>query len=136
MKAVVQMLNYHKYIRNPVSLCIFSALLISACNPAAKIGEDVRTGKLTDGVYEGSFRRFPNAAKVKVTIREQKIAQIEILNHAAWRGKKAEDPVTKAIIEKQSTNVDAVSGATNSSHVIMNAVRKAIEKSLQAKTKN
>ena len=44
------------------------------------------------------------------------------------RGKKAELIIPGRIIEKQSTDVDAVSGATNSSHVIMNAVQKAIEK--------
>jgi uncharacterized protein with FMN-binding domain len=35
------------------------------------------------------------------------------------------------IIAQQSTRVDAVSGATNSSRVIMNAVQRAIEKAYQ-----
>ena len=46
----------------------------------------------------------------------------------AWKGSKAESPIIKRIIENQSTDVDAVSGATNSSRVIMNAGQRAIEK--------
>jgi uncharacterized protein with FMN-binding domain len=44
------------------------------------------------------------------------------------RGVKADPIIQERIIESQSTNVDAVSGATNSSYVIMNAVQKAVEK--------
>ncbi len=40
-------------------------------------------------------------------------------------------PILERIIETQSTRVDVVSGATNSSRVIMNAVQKAIEKAYQ-----
>ena len=36
--------------------------------------------------------------------------------------------IPQRIIEKQSTAVDGVSGATNSIHVIMNAVQKSIQK--------
>ncbi len=84
--------------------------------------------RLTDGIYEGQFKVGPNYAEVKVTIEGQKIVHIEIVKHDAWKGKKAEPIIPQRIIEKQSTDVDAVTGATNSSHVIMNAVQKAIEK--------
>jgi uncharacterized protein with FMN-binding domain len=63
-----------------------------------------------------------------VTIRDNSIVHIKIIEHQAWRGKKAEEPIVERIIARQSTRVDAVSGATNSSHVIMNAVQRAIEK--------
>jgi len=84
-----------------------------------------------DGVYEGSYRGGPNKALVKVTIKDNTIVNIEIAEHKALKGKKAELPILKRIIENQSTDVDAVSGATNSSRVIMNAVQKAIEKAYQ-----
>jgi uncharacterized protein with FMN-binding domain len=42
-------------------------------------------------------------------------------------GGPAEEIIPARIIEKQSTNVDAVSGATMSSDAIMNAVQFAIE---------
>jgi len=87
--------------------------------------------KLIDGVYEGSYRAGPNKALVKVTVEGKKVVKIEIVKHRAWKGKKAESIIPGRIIESQSTKVDAVTGATNSSRVIMNAVQKAIEKAYQ-----
>ncbi|OGS37681.1 MAG: hypothetical protein A2293_07515 [Elusimicrobia bacterium RIFOXYB2_FULL_49_7] len=103
-------------------------LLCLSCKPAPKIGKAVNDQKLVDGIYEGSYKGGPNFAAVKVTIRDNKIAAVEIVKHDAWKGKKAEPVIPGRIIEKQSTNVDAVTGATNSSHVIMNAVQNAVEK--------
>lgn len=88
-------------------------------------------GRLADGVYEGVHTAGPNKAVVKVRIQEEKIVEIEIVKHRAWKGKKAESIIPMRIIERQSTKVDAVTGATNSSRVIMNAVQKAIEKAYQ-----
>lgn len=84
--------------------------------------------RLIDGVYEGSSRAGPNKALVRVTIEDERIVTIEIVKHRAWKGRKAESVIPKRIIEAQSTEVDAVTGATNSSRVIINAVQKAIEK--------
>jgi uncharacterized protein with FMN-binding domain len=87
--------------------------------------------KLIDGVYEGSYKTGPNKALVRVTINEGKIVEIEIVKHRAWKGKKAESIIPRRIIENQSTKVNAVTGATNSSRVIMKAVQRAIEKAYQ-----
>jgi uncharacterized protein with FMN-binding domain len=88
-------------------------------------------GRLADGVYEGRHKAGPNKAVVRVRVQEGKIVEIAIVKHRAWKGKKAESIIPGRIIERQSTNVDAVTGATNSSRVIMNAVQKAIEKAYQ-----
>ena len=107
------------------------SISLSGCKPTPIIGGPVDHEKLVDGIYEGSYKGGPNKASVKVTIKDKRIVGIEIVKHDAWKGKKAEPIIPKRIIEKQSARVDAVSGATNSSHVIMNAVQKAIEKSYQ-----
>jgi len=73
----------------------------------------------------------PGKARGRLIIKDNKIVNIQILEHRAWKGKKAELVIPRIIIEKQSTEVDAVSGATNSSRVIMNAVQRAIEKAYQ-----
>lgn len=127
-----------KLIKNLSKLYTVSIIISSlfvACNSTSKIGHDIQGDKLIDGIYEGSFKGGLNSAKVKVTIKDQKIINIEIMKHDALKGKKAEPIIPKRIIEKQSTNVDAVTGATNSSHVIMNAVQKAIEKAYAANKK-
>ena len=109
-------------------LLLAVALLFSGCAVTSRIGGPVNHKKLMDGVYEGSYSGGPNRAVVRVTIRENTIAHIQIVEHRALKGTKAELPVIKRIIQHQSTTVDAVSGATNSSYVIMNAVQRAIEK--------
>jgi uncharacterized protein with FMN-binding domain len=120
---------------NPFRMQIFAyiALLIGgtlffSCAPTTLIGKPVDPAKLADGIYKGSYRGGPNKAVVEVTIIDNAIVNIDILQHQAWKGKKAEETIVERIIEHQSTQVDAVSGATNSSYVIMNAVQQAIEK--------
>ncbi|MDJ0766479.1 MAG: FMN-binding protein [Myxococcota bacterium] len=116
------------------SLILAGLLLLlggGACGAAKIIGGPVQIGKLKDGVYQGSDRNGPNKAVVEVTIENQKIVEVKIIQHNAWKGKKADPIIPKRIIDHQSTHVDAVSGATNSSNVIMNATQKAIDQAYQ-----
>ena len=110
---------------------LVSGTLLIGCAKTPVIGALVDHTKLADGIYEGSYRGGPNRALVKVTIKDNKIFNIEIIEHQAWKGKKAQVPIVERIIADQSTKVDAISGATNSSRVIMNAVQNAIEKAYQ-----
>jgi len=110
---------------------LICATLIFSCTPTSIIGGPVDPAKLADGTYEGSDRGGPNKAVVEVTIKDNAIVHIKIVQHQAWRGMKAEETIVERIIAQQSTRVDAVSGATNSSRVIMNAVQRAIEKAYQ-----
>jgi len=110
---------------------LVSGTLLIGCAQTSVIGAPVDHKKLVDGIYEGSYRGGPNKALVKVAIKDNKITNIEIIEHQAWKGKKAQVPIVERIIAGQSTKVDTVSGATNSSRVIMNAVQNAIEKAYQ-----
>lgn len=114
-----------------LSLLILALLVLFfiGCTMAPIRGAEIEEGKLADGVYEGSYRHGPNSAKVRVIISQGKIVDIELLKHfASWKGDKANEIIPQRIVAEQSTAVDAVSGATNSSRVIMNAVQKALEK--------
>jgi major membrane immunogen (membrane-anchored lipoprotein) len=116
-------------VRLIITLTCLSALWASCAGGQKTLvpGGPVEGGRLADGVYEGSFNIFPNKALVEVTVRDNRIAGIRILRHWAWKGRKAEAAIVRRIIREQSTRVDAVSGATNSSRVIMGAVQDAIE---------
>ena len=109
-------------------ILLFIVQVFTGCSTAPVIGGQVDNDRLVDGVYEGSYKHGPNHARVEVTVKYRKIIGVSIIEHKAWKGKKAEEPILKRIMEKQSTAVDAVSGATNSSNVIMNAVHLALEK--------
>ena len=117
------------YLFIVIPFCVSS--FVSGCSISVPaIGGDVGTAGLTDGIYEGSYKGGPVTAAVRVTIRNRKIVDIELLKHDTWRGKKAEPAIPERIIEKQSTDVDVVSGATVSSRVIMNAVHTALLKAM------
>jgi len=113
---------------------ILMSMLLTDCKKTPIIAGYVTSERLEDGVYEGSYSSWPNSARVKVTVKEGAIADIVFIRHwASWIGKKAEPIIPLRIIEKQSANVDAVTGATNSSRVIMNAVQDALEKAYRHK---
>lgn len=78
-----------------------------------------------DGIYVGEYDVDFVYAKVEVTVQNGAITDIDILEHKNGRGKSAEI-VTGRIIEEQKIEVDAVSGATNSSTVIKKAVENAL----------
>ncbi|MCP4676206.1 MAG: FMN-binding protein [Deltaproteobacteria bacterium] len=102
----------------------------AACSIAPVLGKKTPP-KLLDGVYEGRAMSFPNSAHVRVTIKESYITVVELVRHiGSSQGKPAVDAIPGRIVTKQSTDVDAVSGATNSSRVIMNATEDAISKAL------
>ena len=86
---------------------------------------DVDLTKLEDGVYTGSFNAFPVAAEVRVTINDYKITEIELVKHSHGQGASAE-VIPGKVVEAQSLEVDAVSGATYSSKVILKAIENAL----------
>jgi len=86
-------------------------------------------GNKTDGVYRGEFSLSgtPNKATVEVTLQEKCITAIKIVHHfCSPIGKKAEK-ITERVIEQQSLDVDAVSGATSSSMAILKAIENALQ---------
>jgi uncharacterized protein with FMN-binding domain len=117
-------------------LLIIALLLPAACGIAPLPAETLPKRARADGIYEGSYSSWPNSATVTVSVKDARITDIVIVRHfASWIGKKAEPVIPLRIIAAQSTRVDAVSGATNSSRVIMNAVQDALDKSLVAAEK-
>ena len=95
-----------------------------------KIGS-VDLSKISDGTYTGSCDVVYVGAKVSVTVKDKKITNIVILNHKTERGKPAEIIVDN-VVKAQTLQVDSISGATNSSKVIL----KAIENALNSPNKN
>lgn len=87
--------------------------------------DDIDISRISDGTYIGEYDVNFIYAKVEVTVQNGRITDIVLLEHKNERGKSAEI-ITDRIIEQQKTDVDAVSGATNSSVVIKKAVENAL----------
>lgn len=80
---------------------------------------------LPDGTYVGDCDVGFIYAKVAVTVRGGAIAAVDLLEHRNGRGAAAET-IPAAVTAAQRVDVDAVSGATNSSTVIKKAIERAL----------
>lgn len=89
---------------------------------------DIEDGQYSDGTYKGTASGYASGLSVSVQVSSGKISSIEITSHNETPGfyEKAFETVPNEIIQKQSTNVDTVSGATYSSVGIINAVNQAL----------
>ena len=88
--------------------------------------EDINISDIPDGVYVGEYDVDFIYAKVEVTVQNGEITNINILEHRHERGKTAE-VIADSIVDEQKIDVDAISGATNSSTVIKKAVENALK---------
>ena len=91
--------------------------------------EDSISGAYKDGECFGKASAYNGNVEVKVTISGGKITAIDIVKTKDDEEYffDAQKKVIPEILEKQSTDVDAVAGATTSSEGICHAVQKALE---------
>lgn len=84
---------------------------------------------VADGTYTGSGKGFKGNTVLEVTVKNEKIVAIKVVSYKDQKRwfERAEAKVPNSIIEKQSTDVDTVAGATFSSKGIIKAVTNAIE---------
>lgn len=87
---------------------------------------DMDMSNIGDGTYNGSYKVFPVAAEVKVTVQDHRITAIELVKHSNGQGAAAE-VIPDRVVETQSLQVDTVSGATYSSKVILKAIENALK---------
>ena len=107
--------------------------ILEAAKNSGKLGADGasagQAGTYKDGTYTGSSQGFGGEIKVKVTVSGKKISAIDIIEAGGEDEaylSMAED-IVKTILDKQTTEVDTISGATYSSTGIKNAVGQALE---------
>lgn len=89
---------------------------------------DIDISRITDGTYTGEYNVDFINAKAEVTVKAGATTMIDLLEHKNERGAPAEK-ITGDIIREQKVDVDAISGATNSSKVIKKAVENALKSS-------
>lgn len=82
---------------------------------------------LPDGYYTGEYTLLSVRIQVEAELRGHCITGLRILRHDCGRGRRAE-ALLQAVLERQSLELDAVSGATVSSQCILKAIETALEK--------
>ena len=83
-----------------------------------------------DGTTLGEAHQFPIKVKVEVTIQSKQITKITLLEHQTGEGQSAE-AIVDEVIRTQSLDVDAITGATYSSILILEAIEDALRKSYE-----
>lgn len=118
-------------------LLILPGLLLSGCVTAQMLAPPARWGALStdqvqDGVYLARAKRGPVEAVVQVQIKRHRLNKIRVIKLRCAVCSGAEVTIPRRILDRQSTRVDAVTGATISSLTIMEAVQHAVDQAHRA----
>lgn len=89
--------------------------------------EDIDVSKIEDGVYEGKSTFGSYTYHIKVTIANHRITDIDDMAPRNSIYVQYATGVFSRIIDKQTPNVDAISGATTTSKAFMKAVENALK---------
>lgn len=124
---------WHRVITGVIALCMVGHIIVCyedfleyQRNIRSIVFHKIDFADVEDGTYEGEYGAGYIYAKVKVEIRDGVLVSVDLLEHRNERGKAAEG-ILDDMLKKQTTDVDAVSGATNSSKVIRKAIENAID---------
>ena len=108
---------------------ILSAILLSSTILVGCSG-----GKYADGTYTGEGQGASGAIKVDVVVTKGKISDIKLVEHNETKTlvDGVKENIVPEIIEKQGTEgVDALSGASNSSKGVIEAVNNALKSAVK-----
>ena len=97
-----------------------------------QVNTEIDMEQVADGTYTGSSNGGLVKVEVEVEVKDHKIVNINLLKHECGKGKPAES-MLEEMVEKNTDDVDGVSGATASSKTIRNAVNKALQSGIEGK---
>lgn len=109
---------------NKKGISVLLTMALAMATPLYAMAEAIPA----NGVYEGSANGMGGAVKVAVTVEDGKISGVEVLEHKETAGisDPAIEKIPQAIVDAQSTDVEAVTGATVTSDAIKEAVAAAL----------
>ncbi len=118
-------------LKRNVILCL-SAMLASftilACS-GPQSSKTIDQMNLNDGNYSGEASGKQGLVKVEISLAQGKITKITSQNtETQGLGDKAIDELSQKIVETQRLDLDAISGATISSHALLEATAQALQK--------
>ena len=86
---------------------------------------NVTLSLIDDGVYKGNFSYGKSVYEVEVSIEKGKYSSIIVSSNRDDKYVKRAEEIIQRVIEKQSLDVDVISGATRSSKAILKAIENA-----------
>ena len=117
---------------------LFAVILLISCKPFKEYRqrvadvqiENIDLQQIRNGDYSGEYDAVIVKAEVLVKVRDHRITAIDLVRHDNGRGKAAE-VLIDTVLARQSVVVDAISGATSSSMVILEAIESALKKGME-----
>jgi len=111
-----------------LAVMLIAILVVSGCSKSTNTGSSSGDAAYKAGTYTATAQGNNGEIKVEVVFTEDKIESITVVEHqeTPGLGDAAMDKLSSEIVEKQSTDVDVVAGATNSSNALINAVKDCI----------
>lgn len=120
-----------------IALCIILVFVVALgslgfyITRGLKEGQDlaispVSAAQLADGKYEGSYGKGRWHNEVSVTIKDNRITQIDILKSVLFEKPEVSKGLFDEVIEKQNTTVDVMTGATVTSKAYLKAIEDAL----------
>jgi uncharacterized protein with FMN-binding domain len=126
-----------KFLRVLLSIAAIFVIIIAGMmfyiSRGLKEGAAVEVNKINvsdskDGVYSGSFDSGRWTNELKVTVKDKKITDINIVKDVRFVDAKVRDDLFREVIEKQNTDVDILSGATVTSKAYLKSIENAFIK--------
>ena len=108
--------------------CTGLAAAFGCCRPAAFAKADETAVKMESGTYEVTTTGCYGPYTIEVDVTEDAIADVRVTSthESQYMGQRAQQTVAANIVERQSVNVDSITGATISTTTMKDAVRQAL----------
>jgi len=107
-----------------ISGLVMQSIMIHKFRAMVIADSDLTT--LVDGIYKGESNDGAFTYKVEVTVKEHTIADFRIIANRTSSYAHFAEGVIPRIVAAQNANVDAITGATTTSKVLMKAVENAL----------
>lgn len=126
-----------KFIKIALTVLIILVLLIGSAvfyiTRGLKSGSklvigDVDLASLNNGTYDGKYSAGRWSNEVKVAVKNHKITGIDIVRDVTFPNRDIAKKLFNKVIENQTPNVDAVSGATVTSKAYLKSIENALKK--------
>jgi uncharacterized protein with FMN-binding domain len=99
-------------------------------NPGAKLViKDTNSSSLKDGSYTGKYEEGRWTNEIKVTVKNGKIATLDVIKDVTFPKPEWTKELFHKVIEKQSVQVDVISGATVTSKAYLKSIENALNSS-------
>jgi len=86
----------------------------------------VNLSHLSDGTYNGEYKAGRWSNELKVTVKDHKIAKIDIVKDVTFPKPEWTKQIFDRVIEKQNTDIDMISGATVTGKAYLKSIEDAL----------